>query len=75
MIVTKKYEPANLMKECPLGTLSQKQCNTCRLAIQRYTDGQLENMRQTGQLDDLNSSYSCTFTAILYELRSKNKKR
>lgn len=72
--MAKKYPPTDPQKECPLGTLHVKNCPNCRLAIPRYSQNELIRMKHKGNLEAQNEAYSCSFLAILYELRKLNAK-
>lgn len=70
----KKYTPVSLKKECPFGTLHQKQCNNCRFAIKRLTDEEVAQMRRDGKFEQaVDEEYSCIIIGIFEEISDLKK--
>ena len=69
----KKYLAIDLQKECPFGSLHQKQCFNCRLAIPRFTKGELLAARDRGQFTQQADQWACMHEAILCELQKIRK--
>ena len=70
----KNYPHVNLDKQCPFALLNHNlDCKTCRLAIQRYTDQEMENLvKKKGKPELRNQQYSCILVANLIEAQQIN---
>ena len=71
----KKYMSTNSQKECPFGTLHQKQCANCRFALERLSNREIELERNNGNMEAHQEQYSCIVIAIFQELLKLNKEK
>lgn len=69
-----KYDYIDVNLECPFGTIHQKSCNTCKLAIKLISNEEIAAAKKEGDIEVENRAYACSITAILTELQKLNKK-
>ncbi len=50
---------ADTSKECPFGTIHQKRCETCKIAITLYTDEEVKEERGKGNMTVEQFRYAC----------------